>query len=76
MMGLTPGPLARALFLFALMNPLVALETPLVMLENTLVVSVAWVMSLIFWQESSKLVKLLRWSCSYQKESSPKVVDS
>ena len=29
-MGLTPGPLVRALFLFALMNPLVVLETPLV----------------------------------------------
>ena len=35
MMGQTPGPLVRALFLFALMNPLVVLVNPLV-------VSVAW----------------------------------
>ena len=37
-MGMTPGPLVRALFLFALMNPLVVLETPFVVLENMLVV--------------------------------------
>ena len=40
MMGLTPGPLLRALFLFSLMNLLVMLETPLVVLRNPLVVSI------------------------------------
>ena len=42
MMGLTPGPLVRVNFLFALMNPLIMLETLLVVLKNPLVVSVAW----------------------------------
>ena len=41
-MGLTPGLMVRALFLFALKNPLVMLETLLVVLINLLVVSVAW----------------------------------
>ena len=69
MMGLTLGLLVRAVFLFALMNTLVVLENPSV-------VSVAWGLSFPPQQELSQLVTLLCWSCSYQKESSPKVVDS
>ena len=76
MMVLTPGLLVRALFLFALMNPLVVLETPLVMLTNMLVMSVAWGLAVFFQQESIQLVTLFRWLCLYQKDSSPKVVDS
>ena len=76
MMVLTPGLLVRALFLFALMNPLVVLETPLVMLTNMLVMSVAWGLAVFFQQESIQLVTLCRWLCLYQKDSSPKVVDS
>ena len=75
MMVLTPGPLVRALFLFALMIPLVILETPLVVLTNMLVVSVVLGLAFLSWQESSKLVTLFRWLCLYQKESSQKVVD-
>ena len=41
MMGLTPGLLVRALFLFTLKIPLVMLMTPLV-------VSVAWVLDFLF----------------------------
>ena len=40
MMGLTPGPLVRALFFFALMNLLVLLYTPLVVLKIPLAVFV------------------------------------
>ena len=75
-MGMTPGPLVRALFTFDLTNPLVVLETRLVVLTNILVVSMAW--GLGFWsrQKSIKLVKFFNWSCLYQKYSSPKAVDS
>ena len=47
MMGLTPGPLVRALFLFSLMNPLVVLDTLLFVLDNLLVVSAAWGMAIL-----------------------------
>ena len=56
MMGLTPGPLVYALFLFALMNPLVVLETPLFTLAITLVVSVAWGLEFLSRQELFLLV--------------------
>ena len=46
MMGLTPGPLVRALFLFALKNPLVMLTTPLV-------VFVEWVLE--FFSDSNQV---------------------
>ena len=61
MMGLTPGPLVRALLLFALHNTLVVLTTPLIVLMITLVVSVAWVLAFLFQQELSQLVTLFRW---------------
>ena len=48
MMGLTPGPLVREIFLFALKNPLAVLMTLLVMLTNTLVVFMAWDMEFLF----------------------------
>ena len=76
MMGLTPGQLVRALLLFTLMSSLVALETPLVVLETPLVVFVAWGLVFLSRQESSQLVTLFCWSCSYQKESNPKAVNS
>ena len=41
MMGLNPGPLVHALFLFALNNLLIVLTTPLVVFINMLVVFVA-----------------------------------
>ena len=44
MMGLTPGPVLRALFSFALNIPLDVLTSLLVVLITTLVVSVAWVL--------------------------------
>ena len=47
-MGLTPGPLVRALFLFTLMNPLVVLNNLLVVFTNTLVMSVAWDLTFFF----------------------------
>ena len=75
MMVLTPGLLVRALFLFALMNPLVVLETPLFTLAITLVVSVAWGLEFLSRQELFLLVIFLLWSCSCQKEWSPKAVD-
>ena len=40
-MGLTPGPLVRAIFLFSL-------KIPLVMLKILLVVFVAWFMEFLF----------------------------
>ena len=76
MMGLTLGPPVHALFLFTLMNPSVVLETPLVVLTNKLVVSMAWGMEFLSQQELIQLVMLFRWLCLYQKELSPKVVDS
>ena len=48
MMGLTPVLLVRALFLFALMNPLVVLETPLVVLTIPLVMFVIWGLEFFF----------------------------
>ena len=66
MMGLTPSPLVRVLFLFTLMNLLVVLDTPLVVLTNPLVVSVAWGLEFFFRQKSSQLVMLFCWSCSYK----------
>ena len=69
LMGLTPGPLVRALFLFALKNPLVVFTT-------LLVVFVAWGVLFLSQQESSQLLALFRWLCLYQKELSPKTVDS
>ena len=47
MMVLTPGPLVRALFLFALTIPLVMLETPLVVLKNPLIVTGEWGLSFL-----------------------------
>ena len=44
-MGMTLGPLVRALFLFVLKIPLVVLMTPLVMLMTPLAVFVACVFS-------------------------------
>ena len=44
MMGITPGPLVRALFPFSLKIPLVVLMTQLVVLKTPLVVFVAWVL--------------------------------
>ena len=76
MMGLTPGPLKRALFLFLSMIPLVVLENPLVVLENPLVVSAARGLAGEFRQELSQLVTFFCYSCLYQEELSPKVVDS
>ena len=60
MMGLTPGLLVRAIFLFALKNPLVVLETSLVVLMSLLVVFVARDLEFLFRQASSKLVTFLR----------------
>ena len=62
MMGLDRGPLVRALFHFAL--------------EILLVISVAYDLEFLFRLESSQLVTFLRWSCSYQEELSPKLIDS
>ena len=67
MMGLTPGPLVRALFLFALINPSVVLTIPLVVLVNPLVVFLACVMVHLYRQESSQLVALFRWLYLYQR---------
>ena len=69
MIGLTPGTLVRAIFLFAFMNPLVVLET-------LLVVSVAWGLAFFPCQELSQLVTFSCWLCSYQKKSGSKVVGS
>ena len=68
-MGLYPGRLVCALFHFSLVNPLVAFENPLV-------VFVAYALSFLSRQKLSKLVTLFHWLYLYQKESSPKVVDS
>ena len=68
MMGLDPGLLVHALLLYAMINLLVVLENPLV-------VFVAWGLDFFPQQESSQLVTFFHWSCLYQKESSPKVVD-
>ena len=76
MMGLNTGPLIHSLFHFALMELLVVLETLLVVLKITLVVSVVWGMVFLSQKEFSQSVTLFRWSYLYQKESSPKVVDS
>ena len=51
MMGLTLGPLVRALFLFALKNLLVVLTNPLGVLMTLLVVFVAWVLAFLLQQE-------------------------
>ena len=48
MMGLTPGPLVRAIFFFALKIPLVMLTTLLFVLTTQLVVFVAWVLVFLF----------------------------
>ena len=48
MMGLTPGPLVRALFLFTLKNPLEVLTTPLVVMTIPLAVFVVWVLDFFF----------------------------
>ena len=69
MMGLDPSPLVRTLLHFALVNPLLVLDNPLVMF-------VAWALALFLQLESSQLATLFHWSCFYQDESSPKVVDS
>ena len=61
--------LVRAIFHFAMKNLLVLLNNPLVM-------SVAWGLSFLSQQELSQLTTFLLWLCSYQNESSPKVVDS
>ena len=60
MMGLTLGPLIRALLPFTLKNPLVVLTTLLVVLPTLLVVFVAWGPAFQFRQESSQLVALFR----------------
>ena len=60
MMGLTQGPLSRAIFLFDLKNMLVLLKTLLVMLTNMLVVFVAWVLMFLFQQELSQLASFFR----------------
>ena len=62
-MGLTPGPLVRAVFPFALTNTLVVLETPLVVLTNPLVVSMVWGLAFWYRQESIQLVTFLCCSC-------------
>ena len=76
MMGLTPVTLVRALLFFALINLLVLLYTPLVVLKIPLAVFVTWGLEFFPQQESSQLVMLFLWSCSYQKELSPKTVNS
>ena len=76
MMGMTLVPLVRALSIFALKNPLVMSKTPLVTLKAQLVVFVAWGLEFLSRQESSQLLSLFCWLCLYQKESSPKAVDS
>ena len=48
MMGLNPGLLVRAVFLFALIIPLVVLTTPLVVLKIPFVVFMAWVLFFFF----------------------------
>ena len=65
MMGLTPGPLVHALFLFALKNPLVVFTT-------LLVVFVAWGLVFLSPQESSQLVTLLRLFLFVPKGLEPK----
>ena len=45
MMDLTLGILVRAIFLFALKNPLVVLTTPLLVLMIPLIVFVVWLMN-------------------------------
>ena len=76
MIDQTPGPLAYAIFLFSLMNPLVVLTIPLVVFTTLLVVFFAWGMDFLFRQEFIQLVMLFRWSCLKKKDSSPRAVDS
>ena len=54
MMGLTMGPLVRALFLFVF-------KIPLVVLMIMLVEFVVWGLAFLFRQKSSQLVTLCRW---------------
>ena len=63
-MGLTPSLMVCAIFFFDFINPLVVLN-------NTLVVSVVWGLEFLSRQESSQLMKFLRWSCLYQNELIP-----
>ena len=69
MMGVTLGLLARALFLFPLMNNFSVLA-------NMLVMPVSWGWELFYQQELSQLLTLFCWMRSYQKESGLKVGDS
>ena len=62
MMGLNPGPLVRVIFYCVL--------------KILLVVLVAWGLAFLYKQELGPNVTFLHFSCWYQYDSSPKVVDS